>query len=101
MLGQKSCQPEFFESLRRQIGLVRGGITRRKSDDSFGTDTMRPMSNFEAPPKRDIQLKIMIAAEEKAELDKAAQDNDMTTSNLVRKAIKTYLAALKKRKKKK
>lgn len=59
------------------------------------------MSNFEVPPKRDVQLKIMVAAEEKAELDEAAEDNDMTTSNLVRKAIKTYLAVLKKRKKKK
>ncbi len=46
------------------------------------------MSNFEVPPKRDVQLKIMVAPEEKAELDEAAEDNDMTTSNLVRKAIK-------------
>ena len=49
------------------------------------------------PPKRDKQLKIMVAASEKAKLDAAAHRLRITNSDLVREAVNEYM---KKRKKK-
>ncbi len=48
------------------------------------------------PPKRDKQLKIMVAASEKARLDAAAHRLGITSSDLVREAVNEYM---KKRKK--
>jgi predicted transcriptional regulator len=52
------------------------------------------------PPKRDVQLKIMVSADEKDRLDALAKQTEMTSSDIVRIAVNDFAKRLSNRKKK-